>query len=109
MLAENIISLYGKDEIEFEEPDNATHAKDDTANDIRLEKKDSINEYKHLRERKWRYLFYDICKNNKITVGICGERNNTFDDLLKDKEPTKDQPCWMVYDLEYTKEDHGVF
>ena len=68
----------------------------------------ALNAFKHLRERKWRYVFYNIRDDDKIFVGACGERTNTFDDFLKEKESTKDEPCWVTYDMEYSKVEFGV-
>ena len=58
-------SLFADDEVEFVETD-VKQAKDDTEELLviaplsKVKSNKSKNEFRHLRERKWRYLFYNI-------------------------------------------------
>ena len=66
------------------------------------------SEFYELRQRKYRYVVFNAEGKDKIVVGGCGERDKTFDDLIAEKEATKADPCWIAFDMEYTKTDHGV-
>jgi len=36
------------------------------------------------------------------------KEKKTFDDLIKEKEATKTDPCWIAFDMEYSKVEYGV-
>ena len=66
------------------------------------------SEFYELRQRKYRYVLFNPEGKDKIVVGGTGERDKTFEDMVNEKEPTKADPCWIAFDMEYSKVEFGV-
>lgn len=61
------------------------------------------------KDKKYRYVIFDIRNNERIAVEILGERSATYDDFLRDLQKNGARACrYGLFDFEYEYRCQGT-